>query len=266
MIRRVAVARTVAMILATIPAATPALADTSRIAMEPGTGIDLALSSSQTVRIEISARTVRITAWSGGEITVATSLSGLGGSLPEIHVRDIDRDGIRDLAVPTEYGYGGVNIFHTVLLARPGTQAGWSILPGISNPSFDTPEPGLRASARSGPTWVTERWDVAANGRLFLRMSQSATFMGFDARTTFTEEGRISQTTIVPEAHPLHARAVAVHARIGARSLHLGDARIAKAHSRVRLIWYDAQSASTLIETEDGELGWTTEELSVETR
>lgn len=180
---------------------------------------------------------------------------------PTALLEDINGDGVNDVLLATGIGYGGVNIFYTLLIWENDS---WVEIADISNPEFFPAHQSITTSMRSGPYWTSERWDVSNEGKPFRRISQTATFAGFDVRRIYAPDGELQEEIIVAEAADLFDESETPLGKIGSdgasfKSPEPDGMAIAlwlEPGTEVTLLAWDEPSGLVLIETADGIKGW----------
>ena len=186
----------------------------------------------------------------------------LGSHLPTYPIirHDIDRDGVEEIGVPTDYVYGGVNVVYTFFFWRGDA---WEYVANLSDPSFHEDHPGLTTGATVGMSWLAERWDVGPDGKLFLHSSHRPSFLDFIIRSV-TEYGTDTPiVTVVSEDTGLFDPAEPVMGAVLDDGLSLwsdpeGKQTIAKLSAETEFVLqdYDPQTGYVYVRAADGRSGW----------
>lgn len=225
----------------------------------------------QPVRIVVSEGQIAELTWREGQ-AVITGPAGAPHSfeaydldmiLPDYEIlrRDIDRDGVDEILVPTGIGYGGVNVFYVILFWRGDS---WWSSPDIANPEFSGNHQGLTGTAKSGPFYYRERWDLDQRGNLYLHTRQFATFAGFDVRYVMVPGSAKSAEILVYETTNLFQDATPVWGVVQDEELPLsatsegGDVNaVLRSGMGVELLEFDQQRRKVLVRASTGQVGWT---------
>lgn len=113
----------------------------------------------------------------------------------EARIADVNFDGIRDLLIETQIGYGGVNVFFNLYL---GTETGFesqAAARDLSNPEIDTEQRQITTMQRSGPLWRRSIY-LVSKGRPFHYMSATAAGNGMEYVQFLTHDGKLDQEMI----------------------------------------------------------------------
>jgi len=113
----------------------------------------------------------------------------------EARLTDVNFDGIRDLLMETQIGYGGVNVFFDLYL---GTDTGFEPQTAgrdLSNPEIDPDQKQITTMQRSGPVWRRSVY-LIADGRPYHYMSTTAAGDGMEYARFLTHDGKLDQEMI----------------------------------------------------------------------
>lgn len=239
---------------------------------------DTTAAPEQPIRMELAAGFVAELTWKNeteddpgpGQATItgpggvqhSFEVYGPGEVLSSYPIRhhDIDRDGTLEVLVPVGIGYGGVNVFYVILFWRGDS---WWATSEIPNPEFTGRHKGLLVTAKSGPTYYRERWDMDDEGKLVLRIGQWATFAGFDVRYVMAPDGEVEAEMLVYETTDLFDEPTRVFGVVRDARLPLtatADSDEVSATLRIgmgaELLKYDENNWKVLLRAASGEVGW----------
>ena len=177
-------------------------------------------------------------------------------------LHDIDGDGFRDLMVRTDIGYGGVNLFHKVLMYR--RDVGWVEAGDVANPEFTAGRSGFVSAARSGPFWYHERWDIGPDGMPYRQAEHTITFAGFELRRVFAPDGAELERMVVAEGLGLYDTMEPAQARVGSEGASaqspdpdgMAIALWLEPGTIVTLLDWDEPSNLVSVETSQGVKAW----------
>mgnify|MGYP003647582959 FL=1 len=113
----------------------------------------------------------------------------------EARLSDVNFDGIRDLLVETQVGYGGVNVFFDLYL---GTQSGFETdiaEQGLSNPEIDQDRKQITTMMRSGPSWYRDIY-LISNRRPYRFMTTTAAGRGISYARFLSDDGQLQREMI----------------------------------------------------------------------
>lgn len=113
----------------------------------------------------------------------------------EARLTDVNFDGIRDLLVETQVGYGGVNVFFDLYL---GTRTGFETdiaERGLSNPEIDQDRKQITTLMRSGPTWYRDVY-LISNLRPYRFMTTTAAGRGIAYARFLSDDGELQREMI----------------------------------------------------------------------
>lgn len=113
----------------------------------------------------------------------------------EVRLLDVNFDGIRDLLIETQIGYGGVNVFFDLYL---GTAAGFEPQAAgrdLSNPEVDLVQKQITTMQRSGPTWYRSIY-LISDDRPYHFMTATAAGDGMEYVRFLTNDGKLDQEMI----------------------------------------------------------------------
>lgn len=113
----------------------------------------------------------------------------------EARLTDANFDGIRDLLIETQIGYGGVNVFFDLYL---GTDTGFETQTAgqdLSNPEIDPEQEQITTMQRSGPIWRRGVY-LIADLRPYHYMTTTAAGDGMEYVRFLTNDGKLDQEMI----------------------------------------------------------------------
>lgn len=113
----------------------------------------------------------------------------------EARLLDANFDGVRDLLIETQIGYGGVNVFFDLYL---GTETGFEPLAAgrdLSNPEVDLEQKQISTMQRSGPTWYRSVYLISDN-RPYHFMTTTAAGDGIEYVRFLTNDGKLDQEMV----------------------------------------------------------------------
>nr|WP_306264547.1 hypothetical protein [Pararhizobium sp. IMCC3301] len=113
----------------------------------------------------------------------------------EARLSDVNFDGIRDLLVETQVGYGGVNVFFDLYLGTPTGFEPDTAEQGLSNPEIDQGRKQISTMMRSGPTWYRDIY-LISNWRPYRFMTTTAAGRGISYARFLSDDGQLQQEMI----------------------------------------------------------------------
>lgn len=240
----------------------PVVADVSELVLKDGGRIELSIASGVSATLARAGDWVTLSGPGERESRFEVPLFSAWIDRQAGFIKDIDGDGFRDLLIRTDIGYGGVNLFHDIVMYRDGT--GWVNVGTVSNPEFVAGLDGFTASGRSGPVWSHELWDLGPDGTPYLQRAQTITFGGFELRETFTPDQLLLERIIVAEGSDLTTVQLPVQAIIGPEG---ASAQSPDPDGMAMALWlepgravtlrdWDEMSNLVLVETADGVTAW----------
>lgn len=220
-----------------------------------GTEVSVPLGAGQAASVTLTGETIRISAGDLQEDLEAVFLR----VPPPLLIADINGDGLRDIFVPTDEGYGGVNVFYTLFLSSGSD--GWSRINDISNPELSG-SGALLSSHRSGPYWTETRWETTPDDLLYRRVTQTMIRFNILHRQLFRPDGTLERQMLIdPEASITHgASQLSI---ISEKPLDVWPDRtsdmptgLTERGFRLRLLALDEASERVLVRLSDGTEGW----------
>ncbi len=154
---------------------------------------------------------------------------------------DINGDGRTDLMIRTDIGYGGVNLFYAPLIRD--AEGGWREAGAVANPEFTPGHTGFTTSARSGPFWYRERWDIGPDGLPYRQAQHTITFAGFELREVFAADGTALDRMVVAEGLGLHDEMSPLTAIVGPEG---ASAQSPEPDGMAIALWLEPETAVTL--------------------
>lgn len=240
----------------------PVLAHAEQLTLEDGGSIELDIGDGVSASLARTGDWVFLTGPGTQELRFEVPLFQEALDKQAGYLHDIDGDGFRDLMVRTDIGYGGVNLFHKVLMYR--ANQGWVEAGEVANPEFTPERNGFVTAARSGPFWYHERWDIGPAGMPYRQAEHTITFGGFELRRVFAPDGSEAERLVVAEGLGLYDAMEPVRAHVGsdgasAQSPDPNAMTIAlwlEPGTDVTLMDWDEVSLLVLVETSAGTRVW----------